>query len=76
MQIKKEKSNTTFYKSKYILTLYNVRLSEKDKGTFYLEPKEKQNKNGIKRVEFKAKSPEIRAKWFIALNKAIKENEI
>ena len=60
------------FKVKYDLMLYTVRLSKKEKCTFYLEPQEDTLK--LPRIEFQTKTPEERAKWFIALTKSIKEN--
>lgn len=62
------------WKIKYDLQLYSVRLSKKEACIFYLEPLEDTLK--LPRVEFQTKSPEERAKWFLALTRSIKENEM
>ena len=64
----------TQWKVKYDLQLYNVRLSKKENCILYLEPLEDTFK--LPRVEFQTKSPEERAKWFLALTRSIKENEL
>lgn len=68
------KNGTVDFTNKYNLQLYAVRLSRKERCIFYLEPIEESLK--LRRIEFVTKTPEERAKWFIALTKASKENEL
>ena len=62
------------FKIKYDLSLYAVRLSRKEKCIFYLDPLNDSLK--LSTIEFKTKNPEERAKWFIALTKSIKDNQL
>jgi hypothetical protein len=62
------------WKNKYDLTLYIVRLSKKERLIFYLEPIDASLK--LPRVEFQTKTPEERAKWFVALTRSMKESEL
>jgi hypothetical protein len=50
--------------------MYNIRLSKKESEKFYLEPNPKMSH--LDKVEFKAKSPEDRSKWFVAISTALK----
>ena len=59
------KSGALEYKNKYDLKLYDIRLSRKEKNTFYLEPKEDYFR--LPRLEFETKRPEDRAKWYLAI---------
>jgi hypothetical protein len=50
--------------------MYNIRLSKKESEKFYLEPNPKMSH--LDKVEFKAKSPEDRSKWFVGISTALK----
>ena len=69
---KQNKAGFAEYKTKYDLSLYRVRLSAKPQDSFFLEPLSK----ALKKVEFRAMSSEDRARWFTAITKAQKENEL
>ena len=62
------------WKIKYDLNLYAVKLSPKEKCIFFLDPLE--DKLKLPRIELECKTPEERAKWFMAMTKSIKENEL
>ena len=75
MLVKKVLNKGAFdFKIKYDLSLYSVRLSRKEKCIFYLDPLNDSLK--LSTIEFKTKNPEERAKWFIALTKSIKDNQL
>ena len=62
------------FKVKYDLTLYAVTLSRGDREKFYLVPLNDTLK--LSKVEFKTKSAEERARWYMALSKSMKEGVI
>ena len=75
LQVKRVlKSGAHEYKNKYDLKLYAIRLSRKEKNTFYLEPKEDYFR--LPRLEFETKRPEDRAQWYLAITKAYKDDEL
>jgi len=55
------------YKKKYDLKLYDIRLSVKGRETFYLEPNKQNQHLNLNKLEFKCKSAEERAVWFLAI---------
>lgn len=73
---KVNKTGNIEFKPKYDLNMYKLRLSAKTKEIFYLEPKAEHQHLALSKIEFKAKSPEDRAKWFIAITKTMKENSL
>jgi hypothetical protein len=64
------------FKTKYDLSMYTVRLSDKDKARFYLDPKLENQHLALKKAEFKAKSVEDRDMWFAAITTSMKLNEL
>ena len=51
-----------------------MRLSKKEKKTFYFEPREAYFR--LDRLEFETKTAEERAKWFLAITQAYKNDEL
>ena len=62
------------YSIKYDLSLYTVSLSSTNKSVFYLTPINQALK--LSRLEFSAKNAEERARWYVALTKCMKVNQI
>ena len=51
-----------------------MRLSRKEKKTFYLDPCEAYFR--LPRIEFETRTPEERAEWFLAIQQAHKNEEL
>ena len=69
--IQKKKGQDVFFKVKYDLNLYAVTLSQNDKDKFFLVPLNNELK--LSKIEFRAKSAEERARWFVALSTSMKQ---
>jgi PH domain len=69
---KQQKNGVSEYKTKYDLSLYTVKLSVKDNLKFRLVPKD----TNAKKVSFRALSNQDRTRWFTAICRASKENEL
>lgn len=75
LQVKRPLNKTQFeYKNKYDLKLYSLRLSKKEKKTFFLDPREAYFR--LPRIEFETRTPEERAEWYLAIQQAAKTEEL
>ena len=68
------KNNNHEFKNKYDLKLYTIRLSNKEKCIFFLDPK--QDYFRLDRLEFQTKTAEERAQWYLAITKCYKDDEM
>lgn len=76
IKVVSDKQQKVDYKIKYDLTKYSVRMSQRQKDVFYLEPNDASELLELSKVEFKCQNEESRKKWYLAISKAIKESEL
>ena len=67
LMIKIVNKETVDYKIKYDLNNYSVRISQKQKDVFYLEPNSASEHLELEKVEFKCLNEVTRNKWFLAI---------
>lgn len=67
LMIKIVNKDTVDYKIKYDLKNYSVRISQKQKDVFYLEPNSASEHLELGKVEFKCSNEQTRNKWFLAI---------
>jgi hypothetical protein len=67
LMIKIVNKDTVDYKIKYDLKNYSVRISQKQKDVFYLEPNSASEHLELEKVEFKCSNEQTRNKWFLTI---------